>query len=242
MARVLLLRSAETIDGVRQALQAAGMHVISAPLIKTLGCRLEASIVRQVMEQCDVVCCLSKNAVRQLSLYQGQLQTNAQIWAVGGSTAKQLRRYFPEVFVPKVETSEGLWQALQHRVRPGDNVALLKGQGGREYLINKMGVAGADVRQINLYRRIELSKGISGLNDILQVSKPVSHIVVGSGNLLQLALFHWADMMKPAKLVVPSIRVAQIALNAGMNRIVVSNGASAKAVIAAIEDSRSVGG
>lgn len=49
--------------------------------------------------------------------------------------------------------SEALWQQLQHRDWHGARVLVVRGDGGREWLAERLGEAGAEVEAVSAYRR-----------------------------------------------------------------------------------------
>lgn len=77
-----------------------------------------------------------------------------QVFAIGDSTAEIVKRYlgFEKVYVPYQASSESLL-ALPELVRTQKQVVILKGQGGRKYIPDKLKYQGRKVREINCYKR-----------------------------------------------------------------------------------------
>lgn len=105
---------------------------------------------------------------------------------------------------------------------------IVKGEGGRRVLQDWLRRHGAAVVEWNVYRRRQVPASIAG--------EPIDTIVASSGEGLAAAAKVWfaADGDPAVRLLVPSQRIAREAARLGFRTIVVTLGASAGAVVAAL--------
>lgn len=231
--KVLLVRTAESISAASQFLQDHDISIIEAPIIKTKPIFCSVARMSKVINLSEMVCCLSQNAAHNLYYYQGKLATQADIWAVGTKTQDATASFFKNVQCPQLQTSEGLFAEIKDRIFPGTRVTLLKGAGGRDFLIRQLSQLGAIITQINLYQRMLVQQELEQLPSKIDDTK-LKAIMVGSGELFCGAFGQLGEKMVTTPLIVPSVRVAEIARAQGCRNIKVADGASAKAFLTAL--------
>lgn len=105
---------------------------------------------------------------------------------------------------------------------------IVKGEGGRQVLQDWLRGHGASVAEWNVYRRRRVAPNIA--------AETIGTIVASSGEGLAAAAKAWfaAGGDPAARLLVPSERIAREASRLGFRTIVVTLGASAGAVVAAL--------
>ena len=127
-----------------------------------------------------------------------------------------------------------------HRVIAGatlPRVLILRGEGGRELLAERLRSQGVTVDYLPLYRRVLPQYAPGELSRQVRAER-LNGLVVSSGqgfqHLLQLAGDDWSALAR-LPLFVPSPRVAEQARAAGAQIVVDCRGASAAALQAALE-------
>lgn len=110
---------------------------------------------------------------------------------------------------------------------PGRSL-IVKGEGGRQLVQNWLRRHGGSVREWNVYRRRRKTPDIG--------DEAIDAIVAGSGDALAAIAAVWlGDQRDPGvRLLVPSSRVARQAAGLGFCNIVVTLGANAGSVVAAL--------
>lgn len=146
-------------------LAALGVHAVALPLIDILPARdpAPARAAWAALAAVDLAVFVSPNAVEQFFGHAGGAVWPATTLAacVGPGSARALVAHgVPEGLIvqPAPDAagldSEHLWQQLQPR-RPwvGARVLLLRGDGGREWLADRLTEAGASVEAVTVYHR-----------------------------------------------------------------------------------------
>ena len=115
-------------------------------------------------------------------------------------------------------------------------VLIMRGEGGRELIAERLRGQGVTVDYLQLYRR-SLPTYSSALLLELLTTQRLNGLLISSGagltHLLQLAGADWPRVAQLA-LFVPSARVAEQARAAGAEHVVECRGASAAALLAAL--------
>ena len=159
--RLLLTRPAEVNPPLAAALDTVGVVTASLPLLELqpLAETPEQRSLWLDLDRYAAVLVVSKPAARLglAALDQYWPQPPLQAWfAVGAATAAVLEDYGLQVHHPQREDSEGLLAlpALQEALeRPEPEVLLLRGEGGRDLLVDTLTARGARVEVLELYRR-----------------------------------------------------------------------------------------
>ena len=240
--RVLLTRPAEESMALAASLAEAGIFSSSLPLlgIEALPVTPEQQAVFAGLARYCAVIVVSKPAAR-LALQQWN-QTFAQLpwFSVGAATAQVLAAHGLTVHCPDDgDDSEALLAlpALREAVaRPGARVLILRGEGGRELLAERLPEQGASVEYLELYRRFLPAYDAGALLQRIQLER-LNGLVVSSGqgflHLQALAGDDWPEVAQ-LPLFVPSPRVYEMARAAGAEKVVDCRGASAAALLVAL--------
>lgn len=240
--RVLLTRPAEESTALAASLSDAGIFSSSLPLldIQPLAVTPEQqAIFRNLGRYCAVIV-VSKPAARLATQQLDQPWLQLPWFSVGAATAQVLAEHGLNVHYPQTgDDSEALLQlpALREAVaRPGARVLILRGEGGRELLAQRLREQGASVDYLELYRRFLPAYEAGVLTQRIQLER-LNGVVVSSGQgFLHLQTLAGADWPQVAQLplFVPSPRVQEMAQAAGAEKVVDCRGASAAALLVAL--------
>lgn len=245
--RVLLTRPAEESAAVAAVLAEAGIFSSSLPLLDTeaLPVTPEQQAVFANLGRYSAVIVVSKPAAR-LAVQQLQQSWPALPWfSVGAATAQVLADHGLNVHYPQTgDDSEALLAlpAFREAVAvPGARVLILRGEGGRELLAERLREQGASVDYLELYRRFLPAYAAGALMQCIQLER-LNGLVVSSGQgFLHLQALAGPDWPKVAQLplFVPSPRVSEMARAAGAEKVVDCRGASAAALLVALRSAAS---
>ncbi|MBA1202209.1 uroporphyrinogen-III synthase [Pseudomonas capeferrum] len=244
--RLLLTRPVEDCAALAQTLAVAGIESSSLPLldIEPLPLDETRSVVLRGLDRYQAIIVVSKPAARLL------LERSAQVglrlprtgwFTVGSASAQILQDQALEVECPdQGDDSEALLTlaALHQAIdRDAARVLIVRGEGGRELLAERLAEQGANVDYLELYRRRMPSYPTGTLVRRVDGER-LNGLVVSSGqgleHLQQLAGADWPRLAR-LTLFVPSPRVAAQARAAGVQQIVDCRGASASALMAAAQ-------
>jgi uroporphyrinogen-III synthase len=144
-------------------------------------------------------------------------------------------------FPTEGDDSEALLELASLReavARPDPRVLIMRGEGGREWLAERLRELGASVEYLELYRRDLPLYPSATLPERIKAER-LNGLVVSSGqgfeHLHQLAGAAWAQLAQ-LPLFVPSPRVAELARAAGAQTVVDCRGASAAALLTALRE------
>lgn len=244
--RLLLTRPAEESQALAQVLAEAGVFSSSLPLleIEPLSSAEESrSIIYDLAAYCAVIV-VSKPAARLGLEMVDEIwpQPPMQEWfTVGAATAQILDDYGLRVSFPEHgDDSEALLDLPQfQRALSGydPKVLIMRGEDGRELLAERLREQGVSVDYLPLYRRKLPQYPALVLPQRVRAER-LNGLVVSSGqgfqHLCELAGDAWATLAR-LPLFVPSPRVAELARSAGALNVVDCRGASAPALLAALQ-------
>ncbi|MNZ78237.1 Uroporphyrinogen-III synthase [compost metagenome] len=244
--RLLLTRPAEECTALAQVLAEQGVASSSLPLLEIEALSLDEPQLGLLrgFDRYAAIIVVSKPAARlglaELSRYWPQLPQSAW-FTVGAASAQILQDQGCQVsFPPAGDDSEALLQlpALHQAIAgPAPRVLIMRGEGGRELLAERLTEQGASVDYLQLYRRY-LPAYPDGALSARIAEERLNGLVVSSGqgfeHLQQLAGEKWPQLAQ-LPLFVPSPRVAAQARAAGAQNVVDCRGASAAALLAALQ-------
>ncbi|MEE1904672.1 uroporphyrinogen-III synthase [Pseudomonas inefficax] len=244
--RLLLTRPAEDCAALAQSLAAAGVASSCLPLlaIKPVAVDNQQRLLLEGLQGFQAIIVVSKPAARLLleRLADAGLQPPVQGWfTVGEATAAVLQGAGLAVSFPaRGDDSEALLAlpALRQAVAvPAPRVLIVRGVGGRELLAERLAEQGASVDYLELYRRCLPDYPAGTLMRRIEAER-LNGLVVSSGqgfeHLQQMAGADWPQLAR-LPLFVPSPRVAEQARAAGAQQVVDCRGASATALLAAVQ-------
>lgn len=245
--RLLLTRPEDESAALGVVLAEVGIFSSSLPLLEIEPIPASDTMRRVIgalASYCAIIV-VSKPAARiavQLLQRYGQQTDGLKWFSVGAATAQILDSHGLDVGFPaQGDDSEALLElaALRQAVAgPDPQVLIMRGEGGRELLAERLRALGASVDYLELYRR--------GLPDYAPTALPeridaerLNGLVVSSGqgfeHLHRLAGADWPRLAR-LPLFVPSPRVAELARAAGAQTVVDCRGASAAALLTALRE------
>jgi len=251
---VVITRPAGQSDALAASLAARGLRTLDFPLITIAPVHDDAPLrdALAALDRYALVVFVSPNAVdRAFACYR----SISSIWphalpvaVVGPASVAALARHdvsAPDhrVISPPVAAdeeparfdSEALYAALESAFGPngldGRRVLIVRGDGGREWLADRLREAGAEVEAVAAYRRVVPDPSIGAWQRVhaLLAGAPHAWLVTSSEgvrNLEELAHEHLTAgeiaQLKHAPLVAPHPRIAETARGLGFDRITVS--------------------
>lgn len=244
--RLLLTRPAAESAQLAASLAAAQVFSSSLPLleIEALSETAEQRALIVALERYCAVIAVSKPAARLglqlLERYWPQPPLATRWFAVGAGTAGVLAEQGLAASFPAcTDTSEALLDMPELAAAlavPSPRVLIMRGEGGREFIAERLRGQGVTVDYLQLYRRNSLAYGPSVLFEQVTAQR-LNALLVSSGeglaHLVQLAGADWPRLAQLV-LLVPSARVAEQARAAGAQNVVDCRGASATALLAAL--------
>ncbi|MFJ2983961.1 MULTISPECIES: uroporphyrinogen-III synthase [unclassified Pseudomonas] len=246
--RLLLTRPEEDCAALAQRLAEAGVASSCLPLLAIEPVQLDDAQRQRVgaLGQYQALIVVSKPAARLLLDQQARagLQPPPSGWfTVGEATAAVLQSAGLQVTFPtQGDDSEALLALpiLREAIAvPTPRVLIIRGVGGRELLAERLAEQGASVDYLELYRRCLPAYPAGTLMRRIQAER-LNGLVVSSGqgleHLQQMAAADWPSVAR-LPLFVPSPRVAEQARAAGAQQVVDCRGASAAALLAAVQRS-----
>ncbi|MDO9476043.1 MAG: uroporphyrinogen-III synthase [Pseudohongiella sp.] len=245
--KVLLTRPAAQSVALASAIIDLGGNVCELPLIEIEpvtdvdDCQTIKSMILN-LDHYYAAIFISTNAAKigmeWIDRYWPQLPIGLSAYAVGPGTAQVLKEFDWPVFVSdKGVTSEDLLALPGLRQVEGKKIALFRGVGGRELLAETLRERGATVDYLELYHRHTPDYSQDVLADLIR-EQHVNAIVTSSAQILDvlLHLMHQdASVLKTIPVIVPSERVRQRALDAGINVVINAGGADEISVVKSLK-------
>lgn len=236
--KVLVTRSQPGASDLADALHGAGYAALVCPVIDIRSNDDSGllAIVRR-LDEFDIVVFVSGHAVRFGMDLIDRLWPNrpSPMWvAVGEATARALAQRGVAAVTPATESSEGILTLPQLSLVVGRRVLICAGSGGRSLLTDELVRRGATVERLDLYRREPVAAD-RGANRLI-AAETIGAVVVASidGARAFAAIWRTANGDRRVAVVAPSQRVAVQLKDLGFQRVVVADGASNAAVIAAL--------
>lgn len=244
-SNVLVTRPQGQAQALCAAVAAQGAAAHCLPMLQLLPLAKPAPAQRQQLLDLDHyqhIVFVSGNAVRYgmawIESFWPQLPVGLAWYAVGDGTARLLTPYGINACTPGPEmTSEGLLALPQLRQVKGERVLIVKGEGGRQTLLKELLSRGARVDELACYRRVAPAMEPGELaSRLLQWQIDLVMISSGEGLCNMLALLSQRETTKfrAITLLVPSLRVAEMAQAAGFERVITADNASDGAMLRAL--------
>ncbi|MGB5200917.1 MAG: uroporphyrinogen-III synthase [Sedimenticolaceae bacterium] len=239
---VLVTRPVHQADKLCALIEAAHGRPIRFPALEILGPadKVATRAALAAARWCDLLIFVSTNAVDYaFPLMPDQLPVDVGIAAVGQATAQALDKVgLAPTLVPERMDSEGLLAlpGLQHV--QGKSVLILRGNGGREHLADALLERGAEVVQVEVYRR-QTPKRKAAAANLVQNWEQLVDVVSASSNAILDNLFAMlgetgASLLRRTPLVVVSQRMAAHAVECGCEIVHVANSARDEDVLVAL--------
>ena len=166
------------------------------------------------------------------------LPVGPRYYAVGKTTATELKKYNVDAELPECEfSSEGLLGLTSLQRLAGEKILIFSGVGGRQLLPDQLRSRGAVVSQCELYHRKISTDYTRNINDLLYSNK-LGVVIIHSGELLVHLVSQipgeGLNKLKKLPLLVPSERVSLLAKNMGFQYIICAPSALAEDIISVL--------
>ena len=222
-------------------LDSAGYRVVKQPLLRIEGCLdADLSLLAREAASFDLIIAVSAHAVgfaMPLILRhesgQGRAPAAPRWIAVGARTAEALVEFGVQAEVPEAESSEGILASAVPGDVSGQRVLVLCGVGGRQLLVRELRRRGADVVRFEAYRRVPATFTASPLTRELAAVDVALVASAEAGAALAHLLPNASD--RRLRLVAGSERIAEELKGLGFTAVVVAEGSSDDAMLAAVD-------
>lgn len=231
---VLVTRPAHQAEGLCELIAAAHGRPIRFPALEIRG-PADKQAARAQLEaagRADMLIFVSANAVQYaFPLLPDRLPMDIAIAAVGRATARALDEVgLDPTLVPEQMDSEGLLALPALQDASGQSIMILRGNGGRELLAEALRERGAEVTQVEVYRR-ELPQRSGGARNLVAGWDKLVDVVIATSNaifdnLVQMLGEAGLEHLRRTPLVVVSQRAAEHAIAQGCEAVFVAASAS----------------
>ena len=240
-----MTRPAGQAQTICERLREAGFQPVHQPMLKIRGCAEPAAEQRQRvmdLDQYQWVIFVSGNAVKfgmnWIEQFWPQLPVGINWYTVGSSSADLLSAFGLAVNSPQRMDSEGLLAEPALQALNAEKVLIVKGEGGRNLLRQRLLERGAKVDLLTVYRRLPPDLAPQQLKDLFEQHN-FAALLISSGegltNMLSLLGERAVDIVADSMLVVPGQRVAELAAESGFRHIAVSENATDEAMLRALQ-------
>ncbi len=247
---VLVTRPSGRADALVTALSEAGFGVRHVPLLSVaaLDPAADAAIFQRgkslllELDRYQRVIAISVNAVHfgvdWLAQYWPQWPLGVRWYGIGAATAEALRQYDIDAIEPGNNQNTEALLALPEFADPGnERVLILRGVGGRETLAQALRTRGAQVDYAECYRR--LPPQLSPQEAVALWQPPADAVCLNSAETLQhfwqLLPAQAQALYRDRAVIVPSARVAALAHELGLRRVITAANAGSAATVAALQ-------
>ena len=252
--RLLLTRPADDCATLAAQLAEHGIYGSCLPLLE-IEPLAETAEQRSLLLELDRYCAVivvSKPAARfglqRLDTFWPQPPIHQRWFSVGAATGQILADYGLSVSWPEggddSEALMGLPAFSEALNVPNPRVLIMRGDTGREVLAEHLRGQGLTVDYLPLYRRRMPDYACGELSRRV-VAERLNGLVVSSGqgfeHLRQLAGEAWPELAR-LPLFVPSPRVAEQAREVGARQVIDCRGASAAALLQALQEHQALHG
>lgn len=236
----LVVRPAAQAAELATLLRQQGHAPLCCPLLETVAGG-DLPRLADMLQNADLVIAVSVHAVHfahHFLLQTGQTWPHIDYFAVGQASADAFAEAGIQARCPDDPRSEGLLALPDLQQVNGKRVLILRGNDGRDLIARTLASRGALVHYCATYERHYPDLDGDALTRRWQAAG-LDSLLITSGELLQRLLALVPGPQHPwlhdRLLVVPSPRVAEMAEGAGFTRIVIAQGASNQALVAALE-------
>lgn len=230
--RILVTRPRQQSQSLTQLIQDVGGEAVSFPVIEIAAISAENWHQPQWAEQ-DWLVFVSRNAVDCfVADLPASLSPAVKYAAVGDGTADALlKQQLPVDLKPAKSTgSEGLLVCAELQQLAGQQITIVRGEGGRELLADTLAARGATISYVEVYRRVLPAVSSQQCEQALSADIVVCTSAAGVTNLCTL-LREACESVKTLPLVVLSERIRQHARSLGFKHVSVTADASDKAIM-----------
>ena len=236
---VISLRPLGQHAGLRRAAAVHGARLLAlSPLRIEARADAATGVALGAALAADVVVFTSPNAVRAANALRPLRARRGQAWlAVGAGTAAALRRAgIARAESPARMDSEGLLALPALQGVRGRTIGLVTAAGGRDRLAPALRAGGALVQRADVYARIAITPSPRALARLRSLDAPLL-LVLSSGEALAHLLAAVPDdiraILRRARVVAASERLASLARAQGFDDIMVAASARPRDLVAA---------
>jgi uroporphyrinogen-III synthase len=241
--RLLVMRSHRKQDDFLELLKDTSSEVLHRPILDIKPLENSEKIKKQIsnFDEFDIAIFVSMHAanfaIGWLDRYWPMLPLGIDYFAIGRQTASAIKKIGLSVLCPSVNvTSDGLLSMQELQDVKSKKVIIFRGSTGQDTLKHELTLRGAEVEYCNLYQRV-LNNGHK--ESILKELPTIDCMIAHSGELLE-SLGVWDDVEKFAEgnkfsVLVPSERVAEIAVKLGYSSVVVAKSALPEVMLTALD-------
>lgn len=216
---VLVTRPEHQSQGFADLVENEGGVVLLFPVIEIQEIALSDD-AEQILRDKDATDCLifiSANAVRlglkAIREISPQRLKDTRVLAIGKATAAALinEGVQPDLVPPSPYNSEALLALPEMKDVQGKKYTVIKGKGGRTYLMEQLRLRGAHVNEIDNYVRVKPQARNSVIDQLIKVDRPVIAVtsVKGLHYLFEMITQEQSMWIKQyARFLVPGTRVA----------------------------------
>lgn len=242
---VVVTRPADQAGDLLAALAQAGAVPLALPTLAIEQRPLDQADRQKILDldQYRAVICVSPNAARlgldALADYWPQWPVQQQWFAVGPATGIAMQGWGLQVTVAQQgATSETLLDDPQLKMVAGEQILILRGEGGRETLADTLRERGARVDYLELYRRVSPAVDPAPLFAALdQIPAPILTVTSGDGlrNLMAVADKR-LNQLQQCPLLVISGRLAEFARQQGFAEVWLAASPATPDIMAALHN------
>jgi uroporphyrinogen-III synthase len=237
---ILVTRAAHQAEGLVARILACQGKVVCFPALEITPCEQPGPARELLFQTWDFILFVSPNAVTHaLKLLSGN-RLHASLGAVGQATAEVLRHngYSIELIPGDRYDSEGLLLLPQLQDISGKKVLIVRGEGGRAHLGDRLQARGAEVGYAEVYRRVRPQSDPGPLlaqwPDRIDLVSATS-VEVLENLTLMLGSAGW-PLLRHTPLLVISQRMRDVAETMGFETVIMAEGAGDDAIISAIHN------
>lgn len=242
---ILVTRPTPEGEELVNRLRATGRQAWCLPLLDFLPGRELAQLPQHLsrLRAADAIIVVSSRVLQfagpYISAQNLTWPSNLDYYAIGRRSALTLHYYCQQwVNVPTQSRTEHLLAMPELAAVAGKNILLLRGNGGRELLADKLRQRGASVTYCECYQRVPLTyQGAEQAYYWRQ--KGITTLIVTSGEMLTLLYdmipsIDRHEWLLHCRLIVVSDRLAKLAGHFGWRDIIVADGADNDALLRAL--------
>ena len=238
---ILVTRPKAPGERLIKQLHSNGFQAISQPLLhyQPLATSDQFSKLFNSLSA-DIIIFVSVPAAEQAhATFSATNWPKCQYIAVGQATCTALNKLdITQVAVPELQTSEGLLALPEVADVANKHIIIVRGDGGRELIAEKLRERGGQVSYIESYQRCWLSLDTSivdewhkqGVNTILATSNEILKTIL---QLIDNKDNYWKNK---CRWIVASDRIAQQAKACGLKQVICSHGASDSAILSCLNN------
>jgi uroporphyrinogen-III synthase len=224
---VLVTRPEHQAEPICELIAAAHGRPVRFPALEILGPadKNGAKATLDGARRADLLVFVSANAVQYaFPLLPDQLPLDIAVAAIGEATARALDNVgLPATLTPSRMDSEGMLALPELQAIRGQRAFILRGNGGRELLAETLHERGAEVIQVEVYRR-QLPQRVAGVRNLLDNWPQLVDVVIATSatildNLFALLGDAGTARLRETPLIVVSQRLATHALTRGCQTV-----------------------